>query len=66
MKNVKGLIRTITYDNPLVVVSDVLIKWSEGRDLNPRRLAWQASILPLNYPRMYFLVYFQQGADGES
>jgi hypothetical protein len=26
---------------------------SEGRDSNPRPSAWEADILPLNYPRFY-------------
>ena len=30
-----------------------MIYWSGKRDLNPRRPAWEASILPLNYSRKY-------------
>ena len=26
-------------------------RWSGGRGSNPRRPAWEAGILPLNYPR---------------
>jgi hypothetical protein len=29
----------------------LLKKWSGGRGSNPRRPAWEAGILPLNYPR---------------
>ena len=29
----------------------LLKRWSGGRGSNPRRPAWEAGILPLNYPR---------------
>ena len=36
---------------PLASFSKLLKGWSGGRGSNPRRPAWEAGILPLNYPR---------------
>ena len=36
---------------PSASFSKLLKGWSGGRGSNPRRPAWEAGILPLNYPR---------------
>ena len=36
---------------PSASFSKMLKGWSGGRGSNPRRPAWEAGILPLNYPR---------------
>src|SRR5436189_3041930 len=41
--------------NLLTAACKLLILWSGRRDSNPRRPAWEAGILPLNYSRLpYF------------
>ena len=37
---------------PVFSFAKLLKGWSGGRGSNPRRPAWEAGILPLNYPRM--------------
>src|ERR1022692_4462122 len=39
----------------LLVSPKLLKRWSGRRDSNPRRPAWEAGILPLNYSRLPFL-----------
>ena len=40
---------------PLASFPKLLKRWSGGRGSNPRRPAWEAGILPLNYPRILFI-----------
>src|SRR5436189_2627333 len=39
--------------NLLTAACKLLILWSGRRDSNPRRPAWEAGILPLNYSRSF-------------
>ena len=41
-------------EHELQDVRKLLKRWSGGRELNPRRPAWEAGILPLNYPRLRY------------
>ncbi len=41
-------------NNYLSVTKEYIKKWSGRGDLNPRRPAWEAGILPLNYARIQY------------